>query len=443
MASEVTGQVKRVEVFNNNANRPADDGGTNILLVGSDDRTGLTPKERRKLKVGQDDYGRHTDTIMIAHIADNGAVDVVSIPRDSYAEIPAYTTSSGTTIPSSKQKINAAYSIGGPTLTVETVENATGVHIDHFAEINFLGFVDVVQAMGGVPVCLKQPIVDEKSGLNLPAGEQTLDGKQALGFVRARYFDPSADIGRMKRQQNFLSSMFKQAFSAGVILNPPRLISFLNATASSITVDEQFDSAEMWSLMGKLRALSPSQLSFQTVPLGDDLNLPGVGSVVEWDQAKAQALFAQMKTGDPLGAPAKAAATNAPTVEKAPADISVQVFNGSTVSGLGTKAAGDLRDAGYSISGAVTNSTTRVGDQTLVEYDPRYDTSLETLKQALPDAQFKAVNNLGHTFRIIVGSNWSKVNPVNVSSASSSSAPVSGGSAPTDRPQTAADNVCS
>lgn len=438
MASEVTGQVKHVNVFTNNANRPDNDGGMNILLVGSDDREGLSRKERRDLKVGQDDYGRHTDTIMIAHVADNGSVDVVSIPRDSYAEIPAYTTSSGQTIAASKQKINAAYSIGGPSLTVQTVEKATGVHIDHYAEINFAGFVNTVEAMGGVPMCLKQPIVDEKAGLNLSAGQHVLNGPQALGFVRARYFDPSADIGRMKRQQNFMSSMFKQAFSPSVVLNPPRLISFLNSAASSITVDENFTDGEIWSLIAKIRSLDPGALSFQTVPIGAEVTVPGAGAVVEWDQDKAQALFAKLRTGDPLGNASKPPAS-APTVEKAPASISVRVYNGSTVSGLGTKAANELRSAGYQVSPTITNATTRTGEKTVIEYDPRYDTSLETLKAALPDAEVKPVNNLGHTFRIIAGSNWSKVQPVNVAA----SAAPSPSSAPTDRPQTAADNVCS
>ena len=432
-ASEVTGQVERVDVFTTLKNRPNNDGGTNILLVGSDDRTGLSKKERRKLHVGQGEYGRHTDSMMLVHIADDGSVGVVSIPRDSYVGIPAHTGPTGVTSQASKQKINAAYSIGGPSLAVQTVEQATGVHVDHYAEINFAGFVSMVDGLGGVPICTKAPIQDEKAGLDLPAGEQTLDGAQALGFVRARYFDPSADLGRMKRQQQFLGAMFKQATSPAVIVNPPRLFSFLNTAAGSITVDEDFSNREMWGVIARLRSLSPSAITFQTIPTGTELNASGVGSVIEWDPQKSQELFAKLKTGDPLTSSGKGK-KSAETVEIAPADISVRVYNGSTVSGLGSQVAKDLEAAGYSVTGTVLNAQERTGVETLIEYDPRYDTSVKTLQAAFPDATFKAVDNLGRTFGITVGSDYNGVKPVTAVSASDSTDP--------DKPQTAADDIC-
>ncbi|NQU38211.1 MAG: LCP family protein, partial [Actinobacteria bacterium] len=378
-ASEVTGQVQHVDVFESVKNRPDNDGGTNILLVGSDDRTGLSRKERKELSVGQGEYGRHTDSMMLVHIADDGSIGVVSIPRDSYVEIPSHTGASGITSKASKQKINAAYSIGGPTLAVQTVEQATGVHIDHYAEINFAGFVNMVDGLGGVPICTKTPIQDEKAGLDLPAGEQTLDGAQALGFVRARYFDPSADLGRMKRQQQFLGAMFNQATSPAVLINPPRLFTFLNSAAGSITVDEDFSNREMWNMMGKLRSVSPSAISFQTIPIGEEINAGGVGSVVVWDEQKSEELFAKLKTGAALTGPGSAK-KSIQTVEIAPSEISIRVYNGSTVSGLGSKAAKELEAAGYGVTGTVLNASDSTGTETVIEFDSRYSTSVKTLE---------------------------------------------------------------
>ncbi len=433
-ASEVTSQVKHTEVFGLISSRAANDGGLNILVVGSDDRTGLSKAERKKLRVGQDEYGRRTDSMMIVHVADDGSIGVVSIPRDSYVAIPAYTAANGATIASTKQKINAAYNIGGASLAVETVEQATGVHIDHYAEINFGGFVNMVNGLGGVPICTKKPIVDEKAGLNLPAGQQTLDGAQALGYVRARYFDPSADLGRMKRQQTFLASMFKQAMSPATLLNPARLMSFLNAAAGSVTVDENFSKGDMWDLAAKMRTVNPSAISFQTIPLSDDQFEPGVGAVVRWDEAKSAELFEKLNTGAPLDETIHEPAGE--LVEAAPSSISVRVLNGSNVNGQGTKVIDEMRAAGYVVVGVATNAPKKTGDGTLIEYDPRYDTSLKTLQAAFPDAQVKAVNGLGKTFRITVGSDFVGIKTVNAA-APSAPAPADG-----EVLKTAADDPC-
>lgn len=432
-ASEVSGQVQRTEVFGLVSNRPANDGGQNILVVGSDDRTGLSKAERKKLHVGQDEYGRHTDSMMIVHVADDGSVGVVSIPRDSYVTIPAYTASNGKTIASTKQKINAAYSIGGPSLAVETIEQSTGVHIDHYAEINFGGFVNMVDGLGGVPICTKKPIVDKKAGLNLPAGQQTLDGTQALGYVRARYFDPSADIGRMKRQQTFMASMFKQAMSPATLLNPARLLAFLNGAAGSVTVDENFSKGDMFDLVAKMRSVNPSAISFQTIPLSDDTFEPGVGAVVMWDPEKSQELFNKLKTGAPLDESQQAPAGE--EVEVAPSSISVRVLNGSTVNGQGTKVINEMRAAGYLVAGTAANAPKKTGATTVIEYDPRYDTSLKTLQAAFPDAEVKEVKGLGKTFRITVGSEFDGIKSVHVVAPV---APATGG----EKPKTAADDPC-
>lgn len=435
-ASQVTDNVNRVDVFSPLTDRASDGGGTNILLVGSDDRGTMTPEERKKLHVGQLDYGRHTDSMMIVHIADDGSVGVVSIPRDSLADIPTYTDpATGHTVSASHQKINAAYDIGGPTLAVETIEKNTGVHIDHYAEINFQGFVSMVDGLGGVPVCMKQPVDDPKSGLNLPAGETTLDGRNALAFVRARSFDPSADLGRMKRQQTFLGSLFNQATSAQVLLNPPRLIGFLKNAAGSITVDNEFSSGEMWGMIGSLRSISPSSMTFQTIPIAT------AGNDVTWDQAKASELFAKLNSGDALVEQPKGTSAGAQAVTVAPSGVYVQFYNGSNVSGLGSKAQADMKAAGFVTVGVPANAPKQTNGKTIIQYDPRYDTSLKTVQAALPNAEIEEVHNLGKTFKVIVGSDYNGVGAITVEGVTTANPPGTS-AASADKPRTAADPIC-
>src|SRR3954452_17486463 len=152
-------------------------------------------------------------------------------------------------------KLNTAYSFGGPRLTIRTIEANTNVRIDHYIEVNFLGFVKIVNALGGVSVCTPTPIHDPVhrlatggyggSGLELPAGTSKLDGIRALEYVRAREFDPTADLGRIQRQQKFMSSMVQKAKSTGVLLNPGRLYSVIQAVADSLTTDNHFGAKQI------------------------------------------------------------------------------------------------------------------------------------------------------------------------------------------------------
>lgn len=435
VAASATSNLNHTQAFDAQSNSFPNDGGLNILLVGSDNREGMTRAERKKYKVGLDDYGRQTDTIMIAHIADNGTVGMVSIPRDSLVTIPAYTTD-GTSHSESKNKINAAYALGGAPLLVNTVEQNTGVHIDHYAEINFMGFVSMVDALGGVPICVKKPIKDSKAGLNLPAGTTELDGKQALAFVRARYFDPTADIGRMQRQQTFLGAMFKKATSPSVVLNPVKTYSFLNNLTGAVTVDENMGRQEVFGLISQIGALSPSSITFKSLPVGDAFDEPGVGSVVTWKEPETQDIFDLLKTGQPLAK--SAGKSSAPTVEVAPAAIRVSVYNGSSTPGLGTKLQAALAEEGFVTVGTPSNSATTTDGPVIIQYDPAYDTSLKTLQAALPGAEVQEVAGLGKTFKVIAGPDFKGVTAVKVAGASSNG---SGGSG--SEPKSAADDVCS
>ena len=262
-----SGAVHRSDVFAGVTDRPVDDGGVNILLVGSDDRGSMSEEQRLQLHLGLADFGRNTDTILLVHIGDGGSVDVVSVPRDSALRIPAHTDPDGNEVDAAIGKVNSAYGAGGAGLLIQTVEDATDVRIDHYVEVDFAGFMAIVDALGGVEVCTPEPISDENSGLELPAGRTRVDGAQGLAYVRARYFDPTADVGRMGRQQAFLGAMFAQATSLGTLANPVRLDATAKAALESVTTDTGLDDEAVRGLAVKLQTTDPGKVRFATLPL--------------------------------------------------------------------------------------------------------------------------------------------------------------------------------
>ncbi|MBI1379320.1 MAG: LytR family transcriptional regulator [Frankiales bacterium] len=409
----------------------------NILLVASDSRDGITRSQAAKLHLGHDNYGApRTDTMMLVHIgADAGSVSVISLPRDTLADLPAYTDAQGKKHQAHQAKLNAAFAEGGPTGMVATVESMTGLKIDHYVEISFSGFLRMVDAVGGVEVCLPTALKDKNSGLDLPAGRQTIQGAQALAYVRARYVDPTSDLGRMKRQQKFIASIVKKATSAGTLLNPVRLDSFLTAVAHSITTDSGLGKDQMLDLADRLKGTSPSNVAFETVPLGAPEKIPGIGDVLTWDKKKAAALFTALKNDQPIVAPAPSASASATTVTVAPSAISVAVLNGTSTTGLGARAANDLAGLKFSIAGPAQNATSPVGSATVVSYDPRWDQSAKTVAAAIPGSTLTPVAGLGRTIRVTVGTSYAGVQKVTVAKAPSPSS-----SSPA--PRTAADDIC-
>src|SRR5215467_10808350 len=207
--------------------RPVAGSGSNWLITGSDSRQGLTRAQERKFHTGRDISGRRSDTIMVLHMpAGGGRPVLISLPRDSYVAIPGH----------GYNKIIAAYAFGGPKLLAETVQNATGLRIDHYMGIGFGGFVDVVDAVGGVRMCLPGPMNDPKAGLHLKAGCQVLNGKQALGFVRTRNFAIS-DLQREQDQRLFVKALLQKVTSVGTLINPFAVFPAASGAAGSLTVD--------------------------------------------------------------------------------------------------------------------------------------------------------------------------------------------------------------
>ncbi len=245
-------KLNRVNALANYAGRPANSAGTTWLIVGTDSRDGLTQEEKDKLATG-DSEGARTDTIMLAHLPPRGQPMLISIPRDLYVPIPGM----------GSHKINAAFNDGGPQLLVQTIETLSGMRIDHYAEIGFGGFDRLVDAVGGVHMCLDRPLNDPLAGLRLPAGCQDLDGAQALGLVRTRAF-PNADLERVVNQRKFFTALVKKASSPAVLLNPFKLIPFLNGATASLTVA---NGDHLWNL-GWLAFKLRGGTVTTTVPVG-------------------------------------------------------------------------------------------------------------------------------------------------------------------------------
>ena len=301
----ITAAIPRVDAFAGLENRPKkESSAVNYLIVGSDTREGLSREEIKRLKVGGTDVaaGKRSDTMLLIHISkkrDKAAI--ISIPRDSYALIPEHNNSRGKLIPAAYSKINSAYNWGGAPLLIKTLENMSDLRIDHYVELNFVGFVRMVDALGGVEICTKKDIDDPKSHLTLPAGTHVLDGIDSLKFVRTRVFDGLGDLGRMKRQQEFAGAMLRKATSAGVLLNPVKMVDFINSALDSVVTDEGLSQGDLLTLGKQLRNLSASNVRTLTIPLQYyNYNKNGVSAAVLWDPVLAPELFERIKNDEAL-----------------------------------------------------------------------------------------------------------------------------------------------
>jgi len=258
--------------------------GTNWLITGSDSRAGLSRAEIDALHVGFDKGTLNSDSIMLLHMGSGRSV-LISIPRDSYVNIPGH----------GYNKINAALAYGGASLLIQTVENVTGLKIDHYMGIGFGGLVAVVNKIGGVQICLKTAINDSYSGVNLSAGCHVLNGDQALAFVRDRHSFTTEDLQRIQDQRAFISALLKKATSPGVYLNPFTALPFGSAAASSMSVDQ---GTSLLDLVHAASALRDPQTG--TVPIANGNYYTNAGDSVLWNKTKATDLFNALKNGSAI-----------------------------------------------------------------------------------------------------------------------------------------------
>ncbi len=406
---KLAGNVKHIEVG-------AEDLGTrpvkvatkamNVLVVGSDQRNGKNAKYGRFA-------GERTDTIMLAHISpkrDNAMV--ISFPRDSMVQLPACRARQG--LPGQQPHIgmiNESFNSGGITCTWKTIEALTGIHIDHFVKVDFTGFKGMVDAIGGVEVCVPEPIDDTRALLRLPAGRQTLKGEQALGYVRARYsLGDGSDIGRIQRQQMFIASMVKKVMSGETLTDPTKLYGFLDAATKSVTTDPGLTPGVVKDLATSARGLAAGQIHFITTPWRYSLTHPGR---VEWVEPLSTQLFKIVASDKPIAD----AGIKGGQAKVARSKIHVEVRNGTWRSGLATSVAAVLEERGYHIA-KIGDTARKPYPKTTIAYSPKGATKAPTLSRDLVSSAGRLVP-AATTGRLVltIGDDWQGLKELNKAGA--------------------------
>ncbi len=319
----------------NEASRPKKlNNAVNILLMGSDNRSGSNARYGKDLPGG-------SDTLILMHLSPGGGQATgISFPRDLMVPIPSCKGKPAQTV----GQINSAYIKGGPVCTLKTVEDLTNIHIDHFMVVDFTGFKSVVNALGGVMICLPKAVNDKDSKLNLSKGWHLVKGDQALAYVRNRHgLGDGSDLGRVKRQQQFLASVAKKALSAGTLTNPSRLLALLNAGTKSLTTDTGFNASQMLSLASKLQGLTTGKVKFATVPYQAYAPDPNRVALAP----SATTLFNELRNDTKLDTTVTASPAATPKIPAS--QVKVRVFNTSGIQGKATRVADQLTSLGYKV----------------------------------------------------------------------------------------------
>ncbi|GGY23653.1 transcriptional regulator [Streptomyces djakartensis] len=296
----------------------------NILLIGSDSREGGD-----NARYGRDSGTERSDTTILLHLsAGRRSATAVSLPRDLMVNLPGCRRPDGSRSAPRFAMFNQAFQLGGSACTIRTVEKLTDIRVDHHVVVDFHGFKEMVDAVDGVEVCLKEPIDDRAAKLRLPAGRVRLDGEQALGYVRARKsLGDGSDTERMERQQRFLGALTNKVRSNGVLLNPVKLYPVLDAATSSLTTDPDLASLRgLYELVRGLRDIPMEQVQFLTVPRQSYAYDANRDQLVE---PQAERLFERLRTDTPV------------------------VVAGNTPHGSGSRRSADSRDGAHGDSYAV------------------------------------------------------------------------------------------
>jgi LCP family protein required for cell wall assembly len=437
--------VTRTDAIPDTGNRDTSGQGAamNLLLVGDDSRDDLTAAQRNQLHAFDDGGSLNTDTMMLLHVpADGSRATFVSFPRDSYVQIPGY----------GWDKLNAAFADGymnapasepeaqrqaaGQQLLVQTISQLSGLQVDHFASVDLLGFFNLSNVVGGVQVNLCRAVNDPYSGARFPAGVQTISGADALKFVRQRHGLLRGDLDRVVRQQVFLGGVARKIVSDKMLLNLGKQQQLVRAVAKSLTVDTSLD---LMQLAQQMRSITAGGVTFQTMPvLGDGrddrgrsiLRLPDVETLHEW--------FAKL-SADPAWKPSSGApATHTPAAPKtvAPSAVRVQVFNGTSRSGLASSTATALQAAGFTIAGT-GNADAATYTKTEIRYAAGDQALAATVATKVRGATLSQRSGVTPgTVQLIIGSDFTAVGQPLAAVTTTTSA------TPTDTPRTAADTSC-
>jgi LCP family protein required for cell wall assembly len=389
---------------------PKLNGSENILIIGSDSRTGSRGKYGRGIE------GSRSDTSMLLHISPThtGAV-VISFPRDTM--VPIYQCADDgqghhgqQAQPGGLEQLNWTYSYGGPACLWKTLEQATRIHIDHFVQVNFSGFKSIVNDVGGVSVCLPYAIRDPASRLNLPAGRSVVHGAQALAFVRERHIGLGSDLQRINRQQIFLASLAQKVKqSSSSLSNPAKLYTLVHDIASSLTTDAGLSFNDMYAIANSLKGLSTKALQFIMTPVAPYPANPN--DQVEFNQPSADELFQAIARDNHILKIAQRAdhAKPQPVPTVKPGQVQLQVLNGTGVAGLAATTASQLTARGFNVAG--TGNATGTTSSTVIEYTSAAEMpQVNTLHQQIPGAQIRQVTGLnGSTISLVLGSGFKGV----------------------------------
>jgi LCP family protein required for cell wall assembly len=356
-------------------NRPAKlNKSMNILLLGSDSRDGAN-----RQYYSPDISGQRSDTTILLHLSPNRDRAVaVSFPRDSMVQIPGCKKKDGGTVPGRFGQINAAFAVAGATCTWKTLESLTNIHIDHYAQIDFAGFKRVVDALGGVEICVPQAVHDPRANLTLKAGRQVVKGDQALGYVRARYsLGDGSDLERIQRQQKFMASVVNKATSTGMLANPARTYGFLDAVTKSISTDDEFTFSIMKKLAISLRGMSAGTVRFVTVPTQA---YPKDPNRVQWDMTHARPLFEAIRQDATMPAAPAGAPAPAPRPLPKPGKVKVTVVGPAKPA---KAAAAQLKAHGF---GVAKSTAKPLADTTQIRYGPGAGQQAAALAALIPEA---------------------------------------------------------
>jgi LCP family protein required for cell wall assembly len=389
----------------------------NILVYGSDSRAGLTPHQQYVLRTGHD-QSDNTDTIMLVHISPGRhRVTVMSIPRDTM--MSTYQCDSGPGYPgqqanpNSDMMINSLLQVGGPTCLWKTVEQQTGIRVDHFIGIGMLGFVKVVDDLGGVNVCVPFNVNDPVSGLNLKSGEQHINGIQALAFWRTREdIGTGSDLQRIQRDQFMSAQVVKGVLSSGLLSNPLRLLSVITDAAASMTTDSGMTVSDLVDIANSFRSLSGKNVQFMTVP-----NQP-------WTQNPNRVQFEQPQAGQVFSAIAhdvtvpKTSRTTVPSAGGAqvlttsPSKVKVEVLNGSGMAYLASQAAAGLTSRGFDVTGTGDASSFAYTKSVIVYASAADIAAVNTLKKEISDVtDLQDASLRPGTVELILGSDFTGLTP--------------------------------
>lgn len=423
------------------------DGAVDILMVGTDSRTdahgnALSQAELDSLRAGEE-VASNTDTIVLIRVPNDGSsATAISIPRDSYVEVPGIGMS----------KINAAYGAtkenkrlelveagvtdadaedqsteAGREALIESVADLTGITVDHYAEVGLLGFVLLTDAVGGVSVCLNNPVDEPMSGANFPAGEQTLSGADALSFVRQRHDLPRGDLDRIVRQQVFMASLVRSVLSAKTLSNPSKLSQLSGAVQRSVVLDSDWDILEFAT---RLQDLAGGKVKFETIPAVDINGVTDYGeSIVQVDPAAVKEYVEGLLDGS--SSDGSSQTPEAPAID--PSAVTVDVANDSGIDGLANGVASSLGALGYT-GGTVGNyEGSSVSTTTVQAADPDSDAA-KAVAAALGGIEVTADDTLGSdTVRVVLASDYAGPGTdgaVATTTAATSEQPISGGESP-------------